>query len=249
MKRIMMLALLAGAVGCGTVSAAGADEAHAGTAGSAGGGPEAGSGGAAPDGGAGSAARAGAGAVVADGGWAAPVLRVAWTITDLDTLAPATCADLGITQVEVRVKATGGTQAGFPVAAAMPCADGGGTVDLPLGAAGVFFTYEVDLSASTFTDARAAWSRTAPVAAAYAPGCGAVVSGAPFQLVVGAPPSCAPCAAATTCCGTHGQGSCASSASGQPETFTGTCEGAYGDARTAAIAACTSFTAQVCPSN
>lgn len=181
---------------------------------------------------------------------AAPTLSVSWTLAELGTGAPATCASLGLDRVEVRV-ASIGAAAGFPISASLPCADGGGTIALPPAPAGstTSISWDVDASSPSFGDARAAWS-VAPSVGSYAAGCGASASGATIRIVVGAPPSCSPCAAADRCCATPpfaaSAGMCAS-AGGRPATFASTCEGSYGPARADAISACASFLSQLCP--
>jgi hypothetical protein len=254
----ILILLLAG---CGSVSEAGAPTmiAAGGASGEDAPGPDAGSGGSV-----GGAADAGSDA----GACAPPVLPVSWTITNLDTLASMTCADLGISSLIVRFDAIARAVPSLPFQAVVPCGDGTGSVplkNLPPGS-GFSYSYGIIINAPSFnTDQRAAWARsTRPNASSMRGGtydsskCGVDAAGisdvTPFQIVVGTPPSCAPCVQADACChdpkglGTPAGTSCTTSSTGQPSTFAATCEGNYGDARDVALSACVQFSHDLsCP--
>jgi hypothetical protein len=131
MKHYIGPFLVLAALGCGSVSPAGGDDpgtggapkamsvagADGGEAGAAGTAPDAGE----PQGAAGTAPDGGAGA--APDACGPPVLVVSWTITDLATLAPVSCTDIGSPDIRLTVSPQGGGTEFAPFGVDRPLAD------------------------------------------------------------------------------------------------------------------------------
>jgi hypothetical protein len=258
MKHYIGPFLVLAALGCGSVSPAGGDDpgtggapkamsvagADGGEAGAAGTAPDAGE----PQGAAGTAPDGGAGA--APDACGPPVLVVSWTITDLATLAPVSCTDIGSPDIRLTVSPQGGGTEFAPFGVVLPCAPGGGSIDLsPIPTTSPFFSYDIRVESPTNSNTRAAWARgdtgggSALRSAAFrTPRCGTAAANLqdtkPFQIVVGVPASCDVCTKAAACCSAEGNGSDFACPS---PSYERACAVVFGEERDAEIAACTAY--------